>query len=832
MRVRCGNRQTEAQPSKTYDRSGEQRPVSKSLRDFSFVYSLRARTAVENKRGRARIAGFALAAAFASVVVLTTSTHAGDLVVASSRGPQAIIVLSPSAGPWERRAATDLQKYIRLMSGAELSISAVPPEAAVPALYVGQVALATDPTIRTALNRVAKPSAAIRSDAIAVRRNENRVLLAGSNDELHYFAVVWLLNQWGCRWYVPTEFGEVVPDKSTLSLGELDFAYAPPFEIRHYWLSWNADGTGSDEFRRRNFMTETSLVGNGHALARYTSDIAPPGKSAFAVPFSDSRTAMHVASKIEPDYAAGKDVGLAIEDGIYASDSPSDHALQREYDRYVLKPSLTDAMMTLYQKVSRILRAKHPESRAKIGGMAYSNVTLPPKLVTDVEPNIFMWLAPIDIDPNHGMDDPRSPPRQEYKEIMYEWARQLRGRLAIYDYDQGMLVWRDLPNPSHQAFASDVKHYARAGILGVGTESRGATATTFLNLFLRGQLMWNPNADVATMLEEFFPAFYGPAAKAAAVYWNTIFDAWRDTIVTEHEFMAALAIYTPELVLRLERALLRAETAVRPLVGKPNRSRNEDLYLQRVRFTRLGFDLLRNYVGMVAAAASDNAYAKAEALGEQALVAREALTDINPTFTTYRKIGEPGPAWLPGEVAQMRDLASMTNGPRGKLVAQLPLEWWFRRSAPVAADWTYTGPEDESPKDAEFAAQEAATVNGWRRVRADRYLQGQGIINENGQSALGHFWYKAEMNLTPSQVSPNMHIMFPGLFNETWLYLNGDLVAHRNYQEPWWLNDYKFEWDVEVAGHLRLGLNIIALRGFNPHHFGGMFRRPFIYAKQ
>jgi hypothetical protein len=63
-----------------------------------------------------------------------------------------------------------------------------------------------------------------------------------------------------------------------------------------------------------------------------------------------------------------------------------------------------------------------------------------------------------------------------------------------------MLVWRDLPNPSHQAFAFAVKHYARAGILGIGTESRGATATTFLNLFLRGQLMWNPDADVPALL--------------------------------------------------------------------------------------------------------------------------------------------------------------------------------------------------------------------------------------------------------------------------------------------------------------------------------------------
>ena len=464
--------------------------------------------------------------------------------------------------------------------------------------------------------------------------------------------------------------------------------------------------------------------------------------------------------------------------------------------------------------------------------MAYGNVTLPPKLVGQIEPNIFMWLAPIDIDPNHGMDDPRSPPRQEYKKMVYEWARLLKGRLAIYDYDQGMLVWRDLPNPSHQAFASDVKHYARAGILGIGTESRGATATTFLNLFLRGQLMWNPDADVPALLAEFFPAFYGPAGQAAAEYWNAIFDAWRETMVTEHEFMAAPAIYTPELVSRLEGALLRAETAVRPLASKPVRSRNEELYVQRVRFTRLGFEVVRNYVRMVTAGATDSDYRQAAAFGDQALLAREALTDMNPTFTTYRAIGEAGSAWLPGEVAQMRELASITNGPSGKLVAQLPVEWWFRRSAPIPADWTYAGPEGGIPNDAELAVQQPATAKGWRRVRTDLYLQGQGIISEDGQSALGHFWYQTEMNLTPGQLSSNLHIMFPGLFNETWLYVNGDLVSHRKVWEPWYQNDYKFEWDVDVNGSLRPGRNVIALRGFNPHHVAGMFRRPFIYSKQ
>ncbi len=39
----------------------------------------------------------------------------------------------------------------------------------------------------------------------------------------------------------------------------------------------------------------------------------------------------------------------------------------------------------------------------------------------------------------------------------------------------------------------------------------------------------------------------------------------------------------------------------------------------------------------------------------------------------------------------------------------------------------------------------------------------------------------------------------------------------------------RFEWDVDLTGKLKPGQNTIALRCNCEHHFGGMFRRPFLY---
>ncbi len=769
-------------------------------------------------------------------IALGFAVQGEDLIIAEGGKTTATIVVSAQAGEWEKRAAADLAHYIELLSGAKPAVANAP--GAGPAIFVGSAALDADPSLKGALARVAKKNPSLRADAIAMRRTGNRVFLAGSNDDAHYFAVAQLLQDWGCRWYVPTDFGECIPEQPRLAIGALDRAYAPPFEIRHYWLSWNGDGTGAKEFRLRNFMTETSTAGMGHALGQFTKKLIPPGKSMFNVPLAEDATAKEIAAQIDADYAKGvAGISLAIEDGNYVSDSPRDKELQSGiFDKYAIQPSNTDAMLTLYNQVAKIMRDKYPNSKTVIGGMAYANVTLPPQRVMRVEPNVVLWLAPIDIDPNHGMDSGKSPPREEYKEMLYRWAEVTQGRLAIYDYDQGQLVWRDLPNPSHFAFAQDVKHYRKAGILGVGTESRGATATTFCNLFFRGQLMWNPDADVAAMLADFYPKFYGPASAPMSDYWTAIYAAWENTICTEHEYFVAPAIYTPELLAALKSNLVKAQSALAALRAKNDPTRNEKLYLDRLRFTELSFDVLENYMAMVRAAASETDFKAAVAAGERGLAAREKLTEMNPTFTTYKRIGENGPAWWPGEVAHMRELAALTDGTKGTLVAKTPLQWAFRRDphdTGLPRGWEY--------KDADLAVWNTKGKNtpigerkdypdAWEMLRTDLYFQGQGVMHTDGHSYTGHYWYQTSLELTAAQIEGPLHLMFPGLFNECWIYLNGELVKYRSFPEPWWRNDYKFECDVDVKGKLKAGKNTITLRGYNPHHFGGMFRRPFLYS--
>ncbi len=776
-----------------------------------------------------------------SFAAVAGDREGAPFVVADHGASDAIIVVSPQAGRYERQAAEDLEKYIELMAGAALPVTRT--QEAVdgalasgrPLILVGQAALAAKPELSDRLASVVKKNPYMRADGVALWRDGSRVYLAGANDESHYFAVAELLREWGVRWFMPGAFGECVPEEAQLAIGTLGLAYSPPFEIRNFWVAWLGESAGLEDFQLRNMMnTKNSVKIATHALGSYTKGL---GKNPFSVPLSDPDTAEMVAHQVDALYAKGQDFSLAMEDGLYSSPFQRDNELMAlRWDKYNLGPSVTDAMLELLNGVATRLRERHPDSRSKILFLGYSNMFLPPARDMDLEPALFGTLAPIDIDPIHAMDDPQSPPKQEYKAILERWTKLLGGRVTIYDYDQSMLMWRDLPNPSHQAFERDVKIYRDAGVIGFTTESRMALATTITNLYLRGRLMWNPDENVASLLEDFYARFFGPAEKPMRDYWDAIFEAWRKTIVTEHEYFVAPAIYTPELVARLGASLLAAERSVEYLRAPGRRlSRNESLYLERMRFVRLGYETLKSYMAMVEAAATRADYREAVAAGESGLRARDALSDASKSFTTTRL--EKGYGFWSGEVRQYRELDALVNGEKGRLLVLLPLEWSFRRDPERSAtpsallgdpvDLTFWRAH---AKDYDLNARKDYPADQWERIRTDLYVQAQGIRAADRQSFVGDIWYRTDVTLSAEQIAANPHIHFPGLFNDCELFVNGRETARRKQQALWWHNDFRFEWDASLKNWVRSGANSLALRCHNPHHMGGMFRRPFIYA--
>jgi len=714
-------------------------------------------------------------------LALALPVTAQPLTLVENGQPRAYILVRAEAGEWEKRAAQDLASTVAKMTGASLPM--VHQKQAGFPIVVGQLAL---PRLNERLQSVMKKNPVLRSDAIALDCSREGIYLAGSNDDSHYFAAAELMRRWGCRWYLPTDFGECIPKQGSLTQPSLQYAYAPPFEVRGYWISWNGDSTGYPEFAHRNFMNCAS-VPSGHAMGPYVEQIKKKlGKFEVSSPAAAAATAEQVA----PDFAAGKSISLSMEDASVASTSEQDKELAGHLrDKYFSTEVLSDAYLLFYNRVCAELLKRHPDSRAHIGFLAYINLTLPPQRKITAARPLVAYLAAIDTDPNHPFTDKRRAWKGDYLGALRGWTEAMQGRVVIYDYDQSMLVWRDLPNPSHQVLQQEIKEYARLGILGFGTESRNAIATTFLNLYFRGQLYWNPNLDVNGELGEFYPRFFGPGAAAMEQYWSAIYQAWSQTNVTEHEFFVIPAIYPRELVERLG-TLLRQTDSV-----------TEQPYRARLDFVRSSWGILDGYTRMLTEVARGD-YAAATKAGEEALAIREQLTSRSGIFTTYKNFPESGPGFWPGELELVRGLAKLTP----KRVRKSPVDWDYRADPDDHGIWQ------------NWAGQEV----GWTPIRTDLYLQAQ-----KPETQPGFAWYRWKVNLKEEELA-GLHLYCPGLLNESWLYANSKLVGHRPQKALWWLNDYSFSWDAPLE-NLHPGGNSLVIRSTVPLHLAGLFRPPFLY---
>ena len=69
-------------------------------------------------------------------------------------------------------------------------------------------------------------------------------------------------------------------------------------------------------------------------------------------------------------------------------------------------------------------------------------------------------------------------------------------------------------------------------------------------------------------------------------------------------------------------------------------------------------------------------------------------------------------------------------------------------------------------------------IEHWQNA-AHRFIRAaHGIRHSNRKSFIGDLWYRNEVELNPEEIQGAVHIRFPSLSNECWLYVNGEEAAH------------------------------------------------------
>ena len=173
------------------------------------------------RRSIAAICGF--------LILLITALPACAVMVVKEGKPTATIVIAKAAldaKPYKpavggsaepaqkiRLAAEDLQRYIEKMTGAKLPIVADDAPTNGPLILVGASKKTDGIDIPTGLTSERK------EEAYLISTRGDSLVLAGNDMGPYngtYFAVAEFLNRQGVRWFMPSEFGEVVPKLVTI----------------------------------------------------------------------------------------------------------------------------------------------------------------------------------------------------------------------------------------------------------------------------------------------------------------------------------------------------------------------------------------------------------------------------------------------------------------------------------------------------------------------------------------------------------------------------------------------------------------------------------------
>jgi len=716
------------------------------------------------------------------------------LVIVKDRQPRATIVVAQEANEKVKLAAAELQTYIEKMSGAKLPVAedTTDPQGAL--ILVGRSKFTDE-------MGVAIPSGltnARREEGFVIHCEEDRLVLAG-NDEGPYhgseYAVYDFLERLGVRWFMPGDFGEIVPQRATIAFGAIHVHQEPDFIMRDWWLHTTPELAEQERrWKIRNKMNPSRpfAVPTDSSARRilpeseYFQDhpeyfaMNPDGSRNPHLPNLTNPKAVEIAAEIIKAYfrehPAANSYGFAPDDGFPRDYNPETLQLNRGIVTVGGRPgvpgevSTTEEWTNFVNQVTAEVHQEFPDVYIATNG--YANRNNPPEGV-ELDDHLIIMFAAIWSCTIHAYDDPHCWQKVRQGQMLKRWC-ELCDNVWIYGYNYQMLVSALTPLPEVHKLRHDFPLMKKWGVMGFLDETRNVWAECgIISRYLRARLEWDAHADVDAILDDFYRRWYGRATEPAQAFWDALERSIQSTPVHGHEDRILRELYTPELMAALREHLTGAEKLT-----------DSDRTRLHVRVDRLIYDHLKAYMGMSAAEAAGN-FAQAARQARRMLRRRQELHEISPFLMWPDETRYISGLWYWGVSDRQeyyQSLADMTSGKTGDLVALLPETAMFR-----------TDPHN----DGLFAQwyQPDLSDRGWRPVQTTRPFYVQGHLDDQGHPYVGNIWYRLKVDVPTRARGRRVLLYAPTIETEAWCWVNGQYVGHRPYREAY-VRPAKMEFDV------------------------------------
>ena len=780
---------------------------------------------------------------FLSLVVILRVSDARALTLVKDGAPQAVLIVEADA-PKSLQAAEALQKYLQKMSGATLLLviegEALPAAAPAGRVHVGHTAAAKGQNVPSGFDPSVRDDAFEEEGYVLRTLDANTLLVAGNNDALYrgtIYAAYDLLGKLGCRFYFPGDWGEIIPEKATIEVEQLNVLSRPDFAIRDIPLSgwirtskeentiyadWSdkigfstsrhyprsSDGSLGALFPHKEFFEEHPDF--------YAMNKAGERQAGNMLCLSNTNMMRLLIERLRKGFAGeeqvggiseiwpgGSGVGFSPPDGqpfCYCPDCAK--ASQNfNYPRYENRPD-RPMMSEQFFEFARKLAQEFPDKWISTG--AYSLREIPPQGM-DLPNNVAIWHAPITCDVLHPNDSPLWR-RRQFVSLLKQWREQTP-HVFIYDYTPGFLTGMFVPERDAENMAINAPIYRAIDIKGMRREGRKAFMQTWISYYVTAKLLWDADADVEAIKQDFYPTFFGPeAGPHVRAWWDACADRLVQSQMSAHEDWLVNHLYnqafTAHIHAHVEKALAAHTTPAQR---------------ERVAAFALIAENLESYAAMHAALRALDWKSAAAAAGRMEAIKHE-LNAIYSFFMEPERPGRVRTFFAEGYKERAETRLAQTDGTTGEWVAELPLHMRFQRdpfNQGVIMRW-YLEDVDDS---------------GWEQ-RDTYYLleQQEEPLDDEGHFYSGYTWYRGEIDVPERFARREMNLLLGGLINEGWVWVNGKYVGHRGWARWWSHTAHPAEFN--IGDTLRPGQrNTIAIRVLNdPDEVGGLYRRGFIYA--
>ena len=462
------------------------------------------------------------------------------------------IALDGQASESEQWAATELQKWLKEISGATFPIQTLDQQHSGPQIIVGFNAVTQSKT---------NANAPLDTDESYFYTNSGSDILiyGGKRRGTLYGVMAFLENELGCRWYTPGK--AVIPKRAQLKFTRYNHHEGPGIRVRNDFYFEAFDPIWATRNKMNGSMSTPKQPGG---IESYWSvhtfyPLMPPEE------FFDKHPEYYseLEGKRVHDHAqlclSNPDVLKIITERIKkrmrespeyliydVSQNDWYNACQCNQCQSIVKREGTESgiMIWFVNQVADAVRSEFPDKF--IGTLAYQYTRKPPLRIRPKD-NVVVRFCSIECCFSH--DFKTCPENQDFLKELNTWS-SLAPHLYIWDYVVNFSHYV-MPYPNFNVLQSNIQTFRENNAIGImeqaAYQSRGGEFAE-LRSYVISKLLWNPDCNTEEVINDFMAGYYGRSGRFVRQY----FDLLHDQVTPETHIHLGLTptdrIFTDEFV--------------------------------------------------------------------------------------------------------------------------------------------------------------------------------------------------------------------------------------------------------------------------------------------